>query len=66
MKGVAATLLYLHREWEQVATYRDVKVSNVLLDADFNGRLGDFGLARFYDHGSDLQTTNIVGTIRNN
>ncbi|CAN1167136.1 L-type lectin-domain containing receptor kinase IV.2 [Linum perenne] len=63
MKGVAAALLYLHEEWEQVVTHRDVKASNVLLDADFNGRLGDFGLARFYDHGSDPQTTNIVGTI---
>jgi serine/threonine protein kinase len=28
-----------------------------------NGRLGDFGLARLYDHGADPQTTHVVGTI---
>ncbi|KAE8777597.1 L-type lectin-domain containing receptor kinase IV.1 [Hordeum vulgare] len=28
-----------------------------------NGRLGDFGLARLYDHGADMQTTHVVGTI---
>ncbi|KAG9454592.1 hypothetical protein H6P81_007496 [Aristolochia fimbriata] len=37
--------------------------SNVLLDAHFNGRLGDFGLSILYDHGSDPHTTRIVGTI---
>jgi serine/threonine protein kinase len=40
-----------------------VKASNVLLDADLNGRLGDFGLAKFHDHGSTPQTTNVVGTV---
>jgi serine/threonine protein kinase len=28
-----------------------------------NARLGDFGLARLYDHGLDPQTTHVVGTI---
>jgi len=28
-----------------------------------NGRLGDFGLARLYDHGSDARTTHVVGTM---
>jgi len=28
-----------------------------------NGRLGDFGLARLYDHGVDPQTTHVVGTL---
>ncbi|KAF8091180.1 hypothetical protein N665_0452s0049 [Sinapis alba] len=63
IKGVASGLFYLHEEWEQVVIHRDVKASNVLLDADFNGRLGDFGLARLYDHGSDPQTTHVVGTL---
>ncbi|KAG6760880.1 hypothetical protein POTOM_034067 [Populus tomentosa] len=49
--------------WEQVVLHRDVKASNVLLDADLNGRLGDFGLAMFHDHGSTPQTTNVVGTV---
>ncbi|XP_042519249.1 L-type lectin-domain containing receptor kinase SIT2-like [Macadamia integrifolia] len=63
IKSVAAALLYLHEEWEQVVVHRDVKSSNVLLDKELNGRLGDFGLARLYDHGTDPQTTHVVGTI---
>jgi serine/threonine protein kinase len=60
---VASGLFYLHEEWEQVVIHRDVKASNVLLDGELNGRLGDFGLARLYDHGTDPQTTHIVGTL---
>ncbi|CBI18128.3 unnamed protein product, partial [Vitis vinifera] len=63
LKGVASALLYLHEEWEQVVVHRDVKANNVLLDADMNARLGDFGLARLYDHGEEACTTHIVGTL---
>jgi hypothetical protein len=63
IKGIASCLLYLHEEWEKVVIHRDIKPSNVLLDSDMNGRLGDFGLARLYDHDTDPQTTHVVGTI---
>ncbi|XXG80820.1 hypothetical protein AAC387_Pa09g1594 [Persea americana] len=63
VKGVATGLLYLHEEWVQVVLHRDIKASNVLLDHEMNGALGDFGLARLYDHGSDPQTTHMVGTF---
>jgi len=63
LKGVASALLYLHEEWEQRVVHRDVKASNVLLDEDLNGRLGDFGLARLYEHGSNPHITHVVGTI---
>ncbi|XP_019161762.1 PREDICTED: L-type lectin-domain containing receptor kinase IV.1-like [Ipomoea nil] len=63
IKGVASALFYLHEEWEHVVVHRDIKASNVLLDSEWNGRLGDFGLARLYDHGTDPQTTHVVGTL---
>ncbi|KAF6151377.1 hypothetical protein GIB67_012237 [Kingdonia uniflora] len=63
IRGVASGLLYLHEEWEQIVIHRDIKASNVLLDSELNGRLGDFGLARLYEHGSNPGTTRVVGTL---
>ncbi|KAH7553726.1 hypothetical protein ACOSP7_029446 [Xanthoceras sorbifolium] len=63
IKGVASGLLYLHEGYEQAVIHRDVKASNVLLDNELNGRLGDFGLARLYEHGSNPGTTRVVGTL---
>uniref|UniRef100_A0ACD5V5Q6 Uncharacterized protein n=1 Tax=Avena sativa TaxID=4498 RepID=A0ACD5V5Q6_AVESA len=63
IRGVASGMLYLHEDWERVVVHRDIKASNVLLDADMNARLGDFGLARLYDHGTDPHTTHVVGTM---
>ncbi|XP_055811136.1 L-type lectin-domain containing receptor kinase S.4 [Solanum dulcamara] len=63
IKGVASGLLYLHEEWEQTVIHRDIKAGNVLLDSDMNGRLGDFGLAKLYEHGANPSTTRVVGTL---
>lgn len=63
IKGVASGLLYLHEEWEKAVIHRDIKAGNVLLDSELNGRLGDFGLARLYEHDGNPSTTRVVGTL---
>ncbi|KAF3564716.1 hypothetical protein DY000_02018438 [Brassica cretica] len=61
--GIASALLYLHEEWEQCVVHRDIKASNVMLDSNFNAKLGDFGLARLMDHELGPQTTGLAGTF---
>ncbi|KAI4375588.1 hypothetical protein MLD38_013442 [Melastoma candidum] len=62
-RGLASVLLYLHEEWEQCVLHRDIKSSNVMLDSEFNAKLGDFGLARMIDHAKRSPTTALAGTF---
>ncbi|KAL6959762.1 hypothetical protein U1Q18_039917 [Sarracenia purpurea var. burkii] len=50
ISGVASAIHYLHNEYDQRVVHRDIKASNIMLDSDFNARLGDFGLARALDN----------------
>ncbi|XP_022769587.1 L-type lectin-domain containing receptor kinase IX.1-like [Durio zibethinus] len=61
--GLASALLYLHEESEQCVVHRDIKSSNVMLDSNFNAKLGDFGLARFMNQESGLEITGLAGTL---
>ncbi|PON97507.1 Serine/threonine protein kinase [Trema orientale] len=65
--GVASALHYLHDEYDQKVVHRDLKASNIMLDAHFNARLGDFGLARAIDNErtsyADQHLDGVPGTI---
>ena len=61
--GLAAGLLYLHEEWQQCVVHRDIKSSNIMLDSNFNVKLGDFGLARLMDRELGDQITGLAGTL---
>ncbi|CAH8254615.1 unnamed protein product [Arabidopsis lyrata] len=61
--GLASALLYLHEEWDQCVLHREIKASNIMLDSDFNVKLGDFGLARVMNHEHGSHTTGLAGTF---
>ncbi|CAL4963163.1 unnamed protein product [Urochloa decumbens] len=62
--GVASALEYLHHGSSQRVLHRDVKASNVMLDAACDARLGDFGLARVVqrDGATHHSTQAVAGT----
>lgn len=60
--GVAKGLQYLHCR-DPPIIHRDIKSSNILLDEDFQPKLGDFGIAKFGPCGDKSHvSTRVVGT----
>ncbi|KAK4833888.1 hypothetical protein QYF36_012903 [Acer negundo] len=61
--GAAKGLTFLHEEAEKPVIYRDFKTSNILLDADYNAKLSDFGLAKDAPEGDKTHvSTRVMGT----
>ncbi|XP_010555501.1 PREDICTED: probable LRR receptor-like serine/threonine-protein kinase At1g51820 [Tarenaya hassleriana] len=59
----AQGLEYLHNGCTPPMVHRDIKTSNILLDADFQAKVADFGLSRsFGSEGSTHTSTIFAGT----
>ncbi|AQK81063.1 Protein kinase superfamily protein [Zea mays] len=59
---VARGLAFLHGS-DRPIIYRDFKTSNILLDAEFNAKLSDFGLAKEGPMGDETHvSTRVMGT----
>ncbi|KAL1196900.1 putative L-type lectin-domain containing receptor kinase S.5 [Cardamine amara subsp. amara] len=64
IKGLSQALEYLHNGCEKRILHRDIKASNVMLDLEYNAKLGDFGLARMIQQSemTHHSTKEIAGT----
>ncbi|KAL3839056.1 hypothetical protein ACJIZ3_023647 [Penstemon smallii] len=63
MIDVASAIEYLHQGYSSPVVHCDLKPSNILLDEDMLGRVGDFGIAKLLTHDQRMAQTKTLGTI---
>ncbi|WVZ06802.1 hypothetical protein V8G54_020148 [Vigna mungo] len=62
-RGTASGLRFLHEEAQPNIVHRDIKASNILLDGNFNPKIGDFGLAKLFPDNVTHVSTRVAGTV---
>ncbi|KAG2549803.1 hypothetical protein PVAP13_9KG259500 [Panicum virgatum] len=62
--GIAQGLSYLHHDCLPMIVHRDVKSSNILMDAERVPKLSDFGMGKIvHDEDADATVSVVVGTL---